>query len=88
MKDLLGADADLATKEIKKAHDKSKQRERLMVNGVYRAVKYFEKKMDERTKRLNENIRRSKTGTYHKPDFSWRDAYHAEIAEKGMDDER
>ena len=48
LKDLLGDDADFEIKDVKKAHEKVLRRERLRVNEVYRAVKYFRGKFDVR----------------------------------------
>ena len=46
MKDLLGSDGEIAVRGLKSKYLKALKRERMQVNQVYRAVKYFKMKMD------------------------------------------
>ena len=46
MKDLLGSDGKIAVRGLKSKHLNELKRERMQVNQVYCAVKYFKMKMD------------------------------------------
>ena len=64
LKDLLGSDGEIAVRGLKSKHSKELKRERMQVNQVYRAVKYFKMKMDQRHMLLKKNIRDSRENTY------------------------
>ena len=82
LKDMLGDDATALVKNVGKAHLKSVQRERLIINDIYRCVKYFNHMFEERRKALKINTEKSKNSTYAKPVYWYRDEFRKLVKEK------
>ena len=60
MKHLLGSDAEFLVKNVKKSLEKKERSDDLQVNIIYRAVKYFEEKMEKRRNWLKTNMKYSR----------------------------
>ena len=71
--DILGTDGDLTLKDVKKSHQTIMNRERMIINDIYRAVKYFNQVFRKRRTSLMENSNKSEMGTYTKKSYWWRD---------------
>lgn len=69
-------------KNIKKSHTILLKKQKRKLEMVYNAVSHFEQKMKKRRIMLNENIQKSKTKTYQRRSYWWRDEYDAIMAEK------
>ena len=82
LKDMLGDDATALVKNIVKGHLKSVQRNRLVINDIYRCVKYFNQMFEERRKVLKINTKKSKDATYAKPVYWYRDEFRKLVNEK------
>ena len=66
LNDMLGDDAIALVKKIVKGHLKSVRRNRLVINDIYRSVKYFNQMFEKRRKALMINTKKSKDTTYAK----------------------
>ena len=75
LKDLLGSDGEIAVRGVKSKHLKQLKRERMQINQVYRAVKYFKMKMDRRRILLKKNIKESRENTYPRRKYLFIDEY-------------
>ncbi len=82
LKDLLGSDGALATKDIKKGHVKSIRKAKRRIDGIYDAVNYFEEKMGKRMKQLDVNIEKSTQKSYKRRRCEWRTEYKVTMTEK------
>ena len=82
LKDMLGDDATALVKNIGKTHVKSVQRDCLIINDIYRCVKYFNHMFEERRKALKINTDNSKNATYAKPVYWYRDEFRKLVKEK------
>jgi hypothetical protein len=80
--DGLGVDGDLALKNIKKSHTTLQKKQKRKLEMVYDAVAHFEQKMKKRRIMLHENIKKSKSKTYERRTYWWREEYDAIMAEK------
>ena len=47
----------------------------MKINIIYRAVKYFDKKMTMQRNQLKKNVAHSKNGSFAKKNYTWRDEY-------------
>ena len=75
LKDMLGVDGDLALKDIKKIREKTLAKEKRRLDTIYVAVKYFDAKMSERRKLLADGIKKSKSNTFSRRKYWWREKY-------------
>ena len=70
MKDMLGDDAKSSLAGVKKSHAKNVRQNKLMINEIYRAVKYFDQKFKIRRNNLEKSIVQSRNQTYTKRNYS------------------
>ena len=82
LKDMLGDNAAALVSSIAKAHLKSVRRDCLVINDIYRSVKYFNQMFAERRKALMINAKKSKDATYEKPVYWYRDEFQKIANEK------
>ena len=82
LKDMLGDDATALVRNIVKGHLKSVWRGRLVINDIYRSVKYFNQMFEERRKALMINAEKLKDATYAKPVYWYRDEFWKTVNEK------
>ena len=75
LKDVLGADGARASKGLGKKHTKKLRREKRKIESVYVAVKHFDEKMKKRRTMLHDNLQKSKTETFTRGTYWWRDKY-------------
>ena len=75
LKDLLGEDGDLSLKNIMKSHQKRLSRNKMVINDVYRFMKYFGEKFDARRECLKINTAKSKAGNYQRRNYMYRNDY-------------
>jgi hypothetical protein len=84
LKDMLGADEEAIGSLIAKNHMKLKKDDCRIINGIYRSVKYFDQLFEKRRKRLHENIKRSKKGSYVKQQYCYRNKFRSIVNEKRL----
>ena len=84
LKDMLGADATALGISITKKYRKSKEDDSRIINDIYRSVKYFDQLFEKRRKRLHENIKRSKKGTYVKRQYWYRNEFRSIVNKKRL----
>ena len=82
LKDMLGDDGTHAILNIEKAHKKLSRKERMKINDIYRAVKYFNQMLGKRRQLLKTNFQKSKERTYAKPHYACRETYDRMMAQK------
>ena len=75
LKDMLGDDATALVSNIAKAHLKSVRCDCLVINDIYRSVKYFNQIFEERRKALMINTKKLKDATYAKLVYWYRDEF-------------
>ena len=81
-KDILGVDGDVAMVGEKEARENRIQKESRKLNVIYMSVVHFGRKMKRRMEALKINTEKSKTKTYARKSYGWRDWYDALMKRK------
>ena len=82
LKDMLGDNTTALVRNIIKSHLKSVRRDRLVINDIYRSVKYFDQMFEERRKALKINTKKLKDASYAKPMYWYKDEFRKNVNEK------
>ena len=82
LKDMLGADADCLVPLLIKNHRHSKSVEELLINDIYRSVKYFSQVFEGRRKNLERNKKNSNDGSYSRKPYWFRNEFRCIVREK------
>jgi hypothetical protein len=80
--DMLGVDGDVAMVGVKKKREEKLRKEVRKLNVVYMSVMHFDRKMKKRIHVLKESLAKSKTKTFTRLSYGWRDKYDALMCEK------
>ena len=68
-------DGDRVMVNVKKAREEKLKKELRKLNTIYMSVLHFDMKMKKRMENLRASIANSKTNTFARKSYNWRDRY-------------
>ena len=68
-------DGDRVMVNVKKAREEKLKKELRKLNTIYMSVLHFDMKMKKRVENLRASIAKSKTNTFVRKSYNWRDRY-------------
>ena len=86
LSDMLGVDGDKVMVNVKEAREDKLKKELRKLNTIYMSVLHFDRKMKKRLTNLNQSLHESKTKTYSRKSYDWRDRYDEIMEAKQQQD--